>query len=123
MKVHDTTPVLTDYNVAAATCSGEGGHLFDMLTSQDEDGLTVYLGQQTGLLSHFLYLGARKSGGDFHWTDGSLMSKSSPFWDINQPNLIDENCVAIRIPTGKLHDIGCHSFTSPFVCQIDLYGC
>ncbi|KAK7114595.1 uncharacterized protein [Littorina saxatilis] len=118
LKVHDTSPAKTDYSVAAATCSGEGGHLFDLLTSQDEVAMTLLIDQLTGVLPWVLLLGAKRSGGNFYWTDGSLMSSLTWLWDSGQPGASEE-CVVVKVSNGRLHDIYCPH--TAFVCQVDLY--
>ncbi|XP_078062688.1 hepatic lectin-like [Mustelus asterias] len=64
---------------------------------------------------HWIGLSDSVSEGDWRWVDGTDYTSSVKFWDNNQPNGEDENCVTMFIE-GKWHDWPC-SFNHLLICE------
>ncbi|XP_039608879.1 perlucin-like protein [Polypterus senegalus] len=101
-------------------CVRKGGQLVIVKSSKEqeflENKISVMGGEEK---DYWIGLHDRFKDGEFVWVDGTPLSTSNRFWDVNQPNGgNNENCVQIWIESQwkHWHDFPCAT-PSKWVCE------
>lgn len=66
--------------------------------------------------AHFLGGTDQFEEGVWEWDDGTAVGMGMPFWYPGQPNLAEEDCLAMYGSDGYFHDVPCDDSYN-FICQ------
>ncbi|KAM9836422.1 C-type isolectin Sp-CL4-like [Aulostomus maculatus] len=116
------SPTESDFDSAEAECQREGGNLVSIHNQTQYDTLLCLMLATTYRREHF-WLGAKKNGDEFEWTDGSG-TMTFNHWREGMPDNFagNEDCVAMNSGSwGPWNDAPCAE-EKYFVCQKPLTG-
>ncbi|EHH66042.1 C-type lectin superfamily member 9 [Macaca fascicularis] len=87
----DTIP----WTSSLKNCSAMGAHLV-IINSQEEQEFLAY--KKPKMKEFFIGLSDKVVEGQWHWVDGTPLTKSLSFWDVGEPNNIAtlEDCATMR---------------------------